>query len=115
MYIGNFDSFRFTSESAVDANAVVTSGGFFGITRANVPAGEVGLAFLGTPVSVYTFDITALAENKDLGTAVYIDGDGAITFDANDGAAQNPTAYTQIGMLWKAAAAGATEIFVALK
>lgn len=115
MYLGTFDSFRFSAAADTPVNTIITAGGYVGVTRDNVAAGETGLAFLGKPVSVYTFAITALAENKDLGTAVYIDGDGAITFNANDGAAQNPTAYTQIGTLWKAGTAGDTEITVALK
>lgn len=115
MYLGTFDSFRFTAVADTPINSIVIAGGYKGVTRDNVAAGAVGIAFLGTPVSVYTFAVTALAENKNLGTAVYIDGDGAITFDANDGAAQNPTAYTQIGTLWKAGTAGDTEITVAFK
>ncbi len=114
MYIGNFDSFRFTPESTTNVNAVVTAGGFFGVTRANVPAGEVGLAFMAQPKNVYSFAVTALDENKDMGTAIYVDGDGDVTFSANDGASP-ATAYMQIGNLWTTATAGDTEIYVALK
>lgn len=114
MYLGTFDSFRFTAVADMPINSIVTAGGYKGVTRDNVAAGAVGLAFLGTPVSVYTFTVTALAENKNLGTAVYIDGDGDITFSANDGASP-ATAYTQIGTLWKAGTAGDTEITVAFK
>lgn len=115
MYLGNFDSFRFTAAADTPANSIVTAGGYIGVTRDNVASGAVGLAFLGAPVSVYTFTVSALGANKNLGTAVYLDGSGDITFDANDGAAQNPTAYTQLGTLWKAGTAGDTEITVALK
>ncbi len=113
MYLGVFDSYRFTPETAVDANSIVTGGPMVGVTRANVPAGEVGLAFIATPVSVYSFPVDALGANKSAGTAVYIDGSGDITFDANDGASP-ATAYTQLGIVWKAATAGDTEIVVAL-
>lgn len=114
MYLGNFDSFRFVAESAIDANTIITAGGMMGVTRANVPAGEIGMAFMAQSASVYTFTVDALSEAKTVGTAIYLDGDGAITFDANDGE-QTPTAYVQLGFLWKPADAGATEIAVALK
>ena len=113
MYLGTFDSFRFTAASDIGVDKIVTAGGFVGVTRARVASGDEGLAFMGTPKSVYTFAVSAIGANKNLGTAVYIDGDGAITFDANDG--QSPaTAYTQLGNLWKAGTTGDTEIVVAL-
>lgn len=113
MYLGVFDSYRFTPETAMDSNSIVTSGPMVGVTRANVPAGEVGLAFIANPVSVYSFAVDALEADKSVGAAVYIDGSGDITFAANDGASP-ATAYTQLGVIWKAATAGDTEIIVAL-
>ena len=78
MYLGTFDSFEFTASADTNVNSIVTSGGYVGVTRANVANGEKGLAFMGVPKSVYTFTVTALGANKNLGTAVYIDGDGDI-------------------------------------
>ena len=113
MYLGTFDSFEFTASADTAVNSIVTSGGYVGVTRANVANGEKGLAFMAVPKSVYTFTVTALGANKSLGTAVYIDGDGDITWDSNDGSSP-ATAYTQLGTLWKAGTAGDTEIVVAL-
>ena len=113
MYIGTFDSFRFTAAADTACNSIVTAGGYVGVTRDNYQSGETGLAYMGVPKQVYSFTVTALGANKDLGTAVYIDGDGDITFDSNDGSSP-ATAYTQLGNLWKAGASGDTEIIVAL-
>lgn len=114
MYLGNFDSFRFTAAADTACDAIVKTGELVGVTKANVANGEVGLAFLGVPVSVYSFTVTALGANKTMGTAVYLDADGAVTFDADDGET-TPTANTKIGCLWEAASSGATEIKVALR
>lgn len=114
MYLGNFDSFRFTAAADTPANSVVQQGGVVGVTRDNVANGATGLAFMAAPVSVYSFTVSALGANKSFGTAVYVESDGDITFDANDGASP-ATAYAQLGYIWKAATAGDTEIVVALK
>ena len=113
MYLGTFDSFRFTAAADTACNSIVTAGGYVGVTRDNYLSGQVGLAYMGVPKQVYSFTVTALGANKDLGTAVYIDGDGAITWDSNDGSSP-ATAYTQLGTLWKAGTSGDTEIQVAL-
>lgn len=113
MYLGNFDSFRFTAASDVACNSIIKAGELVGVTKANTLSGEVGLAFMGVPVSVYSFTVTALGADKTMGTAIYLDADGALTFDADDGEA-TPTANTKIGALWEAASSGATEIKVAL-
>lgn len=115
MYIGTFDSFRFTAEAATPYDSIVNAGELYGVTKDNVAAGEVGLAFIGIPAVVFALPVEALAAAKTAGTAVYIDGDGDLTFSANDGAAQNPTAYAKFGVLWEDAASGATEIKVALR
>ena len=70
--------------------------------------------FMGGFMRVYEFTVTALGANKDLGTAVYIDGDGDITWDSNDGS-RPATAYTQLGWLWEAGKSGDTTIKVAIK
>ncbi|MBQ3349742.1 MAG: DUF2190 family protein [Thermoguttaceae bacterium] len=114
MYLGNFESFRFTATADTAFNSIVKAGELIGVTKANTLNGEIGMAFLGVPVSVYSFTVTALDANKTQGTAVYIDGDGAITFSASDGASP-ATAYDKIGVLWEAANSGATEIKVALR
>ena len=113
-YLGEFDSFEFTAAADTAAGAIKTSGGYVGVTKANVASGEKGLAFMGGFMRVYEFTVTALGANKDLGTAVYIDGDGDITWDSNDGSSP-ATAYTQLGWLWAAGTAGDTTIKVALK
>ena len=79
----------------------------------NVASGSKGLAFMGFTRRVWTFTVTALGANKNLGTAVYIDGDGDITWDSNDGSSP-ATAYTQLGTLWVAGKSGDTTITVAL-
>ena len=112
-YLGEFDSFEFTAAADTAAGAIVTSGGYLGVTKANVPRGEKGLAFMGYSRRVFEFTVTALGANKSLGTAVYIDGDGDITWDSNDGSSP-ATAYTQLGTLWAAGTAGDTTIKVAL-
>lgn len=114
MYLGNFDSFRFTAEADTECDSIITAGELIGVTRENVANGDVGMAFLGVPASVYSFTITAPGENKTQGTAVYVDGSGNVTFSANDGASP-ATAYTKLGVLWEAAASTATEIKVALR
>ena len=113
-FLGEFDSFEFTAASDTAAGARVQQGGYIGVTKANVPSGTKGLAFMGAIMYVYQFDVTALGANKDLGTAVYLDGDGDITFDSNDGSSP-ATAYTQLGWLWEAGKSGDTVITVALK
>lgn len=115
MYIGTFDSFRFTPQADTACDSIVNAGELYGVTKDNVAAGEVGLAFIGVPAVVFALPIDALAAAKTVGTAVYIDGDGELTFSANDGAAQNPTAYAKFGVLWQDAASGATEVQVALR
>ena len=112
-YLGEFDSFEFTAAADTAAGAIVTSGGYLGVTKANVANGAKGLAFMGYSRRVFEFTVTALGANKSLGTAVYIDGDGDITWDSNDGSSP-ATAYTQLGTLWKAGTAGDTTIKVAL-
>ena len=112
-YLGEFDSFEFTAAADKAAGAIVTSGGYLGVTKANVASGAKGLAFMGYSRRVFEFTVTALGANKSLGTAVYIDGDGDITWDSNDGSSP-ATAYTQLGTLWAAGTAGDTTIKVAL-
>lgn len=114
MYIGTFDSFRFTAGSAAPVDSIITAGELIGVTKANVAAGEVGLAFMGIPAVVFELPIDALGANKSVGTAVYIDADGDLTFDSNDGSSP-ATAYNKFGILWKAAASGDTAIQVALR
>ena len=114
MYLGTFDSFRFTAAADTPVNTIVKTGEFYGVTKANVANGEVGLAFLGVPAVVFSFTVDALGANKTMGTAVYIDGDGDLTFDSNDGSSP-ATAYDKFGILWEAASSGATEIKVALR
>ena len=104
MYIGNFDSFRFTAEADAVVNTIVQAGELVGVTRANVEAGEAGLAFMAAPASVYSFEVEALTAAQTMGTPVYV-ADGVPAF----------TGDTQIGVLWEDAAAGDTEIKVALK
>ena len=113
-YLGEFDSFEFTAAADTAANSIVTQGGYLGVTKDNVASGAKGLAFMGGFMRVHEFTVTALGANKDLGTAVYIDGDGDITFDSNDGSSP-ATAYTQLGWLWEAGKSGDTAITVALK
>ena len=112
-YLGEFDSFEFTAVADTAANSIVTQGGYLGVTKDNVASGAKGLAFMGYTRRVWTFTVTALGANKDLGTAVYIDGDGDITWDSNDGSSP-ATAYTQLGTLWVAGKSGDTTITVAL-
>ena len=114
MYIGTFDSFRFTPQADTACDSIVNAGELYGVTKDNVAAGEVGLAFIGVPAVVFALPIDALAENKTVGTAVYIDGDGDLTFAANNGSSP-AVAYDKFGVLWEAAASGATEIKVALR
>lgn len=108
MYLGNFDSFRFTAASDISCNTIIKAGELVGVTKANTLSGETGLAFLGVPVSVYSFTVSALAAAKDQGAAVYLTSDGAIAFATAEGS-------VQIGALWEAASSGATEIKVALR
>ena len=112
-YLGEFDSFEFTAAADTAANSIVTQGGYLGVTKDNVASGAKGLAFMGGFMRVFVFTVTALGANKDLGTAVYIDGDGDITWDSNDGSSP-ATAYTQLGTLWVAGKSGDTTITVAL-
>ena len=112
-YLGEFDSFEFTAAANKAAGDIITQGGYLGVTKDNVASGEKGLAFMGYTRRVWTFTVTALGANKDLGTAVYIDGDGDITWDSNDGSSP-ATAYTQLGTLWVAGKSGDTTITVAL-
>ena len=113
-FLGEFDSFEFTAAADTAANSIVTQGGYLGVTKDNVASGTKGLAFMGGFMRVHEFTVTALGANKDLGTAVYIDGDGDITWDSNDGSSP-ATAYTQLGWLWAAGTTGDTTIRVALK
>ena len=114
MYLGTFDSFRFTPAADASVDTIVKAGEFYGVTKANVAAGEQGLAFMGVPAVVFSLPIETLAADKDVGTAVYITADGTLTFDADDGES-TPTAYDRFGTLWESAAAGADEIKVALR
>ena len=43
MYLGTFDSFRFTAAAATPCDSIVNAGEFYGVTKANVEAGEEGL------------------------------------------------------------------------
>lgn len=106
MYIGTFDSFRFTPEADAPFDTIVNAGELYGVTKANVVAGETGLAFLGVPAVVFALPVEALAAAQTQGTAVYITSGGALSFTSTDN--------TKFGVLWQDAASGATEIQVAL-
>ena len=41
-YLGEFDSFEFTAAADTAAGAIVTSGGYLGVTKANVQSGAKG-------------------------------------------------------------------------
>ena len=114
MYLGTFDSFKFQADAEMSVDTIVKAGEFYGVTKANIVAGEEGLAFMGVPAVVFSLPIETLAEAKEVGTAVYITSAGTLTFDTNDGES-TPSDYDRFGTLWKYAAVGATEIQVALK
>lgn len=107
MYLGTFDSFRFTAAAATPCDSIVNAGEFYGVTKANVEAGEEGLAFIGVPAVVFELPVTALAAAKTMGSAVYVDSNGALTFTSSGN--------TKFGVLWADAASGATAIKVALR
>lgn len=107
MYIGTFDSFRFTPQADTACDSIVNAGELYGVTKDNVAAGEVGLAFIGVPAVVFALPIEALAAAKTAGTAVYITSGGALSFTSTDN--------TKFGVLWQDAASGATEVQVALR
>lgn len=107
MYIGTFDSFRFAAEADTPVDTIVNAGEFYGVTKHNVQAGEVGMAYIGIPAVVFALPIEALAAAQTQGTAVYITSGGALSFTSTDN--------TKFGVLWEDAASGATEIKVALR
>ncbi len=109
-FVQNGDTIDYTPVSAVAAGAFVDLGFAVGVAKLPIPAGALGALAL---VGVYDFDVSALSEAKAVGTALYVDGNGALTWSANDGA-QTPTAYTRVGHLVAAAASGATVVRVRL-
>ena len=107
MYCGTFDSFRFTAEADTSYDTIVKAGELYGVTKANVAAGDQGLAFVGIPAVVFSLPVETLAAAQTQGTAVYITSGGALSFTSTDN--------TKFGVLWEDAASGATEIKVALR
>lgn len=106
MFIGNFESFRFTAAADTPVDTIVTAGALIGVTKDNVANGEEGLAFMGIARNVFSLPIEALAAAQTHGALVYITSGGALSFTSTDN--------TPFGILWADAASGATDIQVAL-
>lgn len=94
-FVQHGDTIDYTPVSAVAAGAFVNLGFAVGVAKLPIAAGALGALSL---VGVYDFDITAPGAQKAVGTALYVDGNGALTWSANDGE-QTPTAYTRVGFV----------------
>lgn len=67
-FAGTREGFRFTAESALPENSVITLGKLVGITRRPTAAGEEGFAYLGTARGEYVFTFTqAVAAGDAIG------------------------------------------------
>lgn len=89
-----------TAGSNVSAGDIVTVGDLYGIATDSAKSG----AKLVVALSGVFEGLPSDGKAADIGKKAYIDGDGKVTKDADDGE-QSPTAYKQIGYFFKAVTA----------
>lgn len=100
-FVQNGDTIDYTPESAVAAGALVDLGFAVGVAKLPITAGVLGALAL---VGVFDVDITAPGEAKPVGTALYVDGTGALTWSSSGGGS-GATPYTRVGYVVAAVAA----------
>ena len=103
-FLGSVETFQATAASDVTFNAIIVSGCLVGVTHRGYKSGDTVVAYLPTACNRYIFACDALAGAQTQGTKVYVTSGGAISFTA--------TSNTLIGILYSAAAVGATEVDV---
>lgn len=109
MYLYEGKTITITAASNTEKGDIVTVGDLLGVATDGAKSGAPLVVALA---GVYT-DLPSDGKAADLGKAAYIDADGKVTKDANDGE-QTPTAYKQIGYFFKAVTANDTVCTVKL-
>lgn len=100
-FVQNGDTIDYTPVAAVAAGALVDLGFAVGVAKLPIAAGALGALAL---VGVYDLDITAPGETKAVGTALYVDGTGALTWSSSGGGS-GAAPYTRVGHVVAAVAA----------
>ncbi len=90
---GNVEAFRYTPQTALETNSLVTVGALVGVTRDSCPAGETIMAFMTGRKSIYSLpQASGIAADVDRGTLATV-ADGKV----KPAAAGDPV----IGVYWE--------------
>ena len=100
-FLGNVETFEFTTTSEVAENSLVTAGTLIGFTRQKFQTGEKGVAFFSGNMSHYNIELaTAASAGISQGTEIYLTSAGKATTTA--------TGNVLIGCLYQAVESGDT-------
>lgn len=106
-YLGRKSVIEGTAETDMPVNTLVKVGPIVAVTHTSFKAGDVYSAELGSPVELYTFQLSAAAASAiAVGTSIYINSDGQAVTESADA--------TFFGYVWTPAETGATHVTVFL-